>query len=70
MMMSLAELRARVAHSPPRSATSDRKCPTEGLGSAGTSSRMCAMALSLAGSISLSNTRHTVKQYHLGGCQE
>lgn len=52
-MMSLAELRARVAQSPPRSATSDRNCPTEGLGSAGTSNRICAMALSLAGSVSL-----------------
>ena len=52
-MMSLAELRARVAQSPPKSATSDRNCPTEGLGSAGTSNRICAMALSLAGSVSL-----------------
>ena len=53
MMTSRAELRARVAQSPPCPATSPRKCPTPGLGRAGASSSICAMALSLDGNLSL-----------------
>ena len=62
MMMSRAELSARVAQSPPIPATSARNCPTPGPGRAGTSSRIWAIALSLAGKFSL-------HQCNSSGCQ-